>query len=89
MVLKKILNCGASNGEGHLEDMNSDNDFWEIWQNQYEELCVLQCQLLGLCNDALPDTIQVGLNAQMNRLFKKHNQLLERFKQHLTPAGFP
>lgn len=77
------------NGEDYLEDMNSGNDFWEVWQEQYEELCVLQSQITGLCHGALSDLVQVGLNRQIDRLFMLHGQLLEKYQQQPNPEQLP
>jgi len=56
-------------------------DFGDLWQKMYEELCVLECQVCGLSQDYLPDSLQFGLHVQVNRLFTIHDQIFEVVKK--------
>ena len=61
---------------------NSKNakNFDDFWQEIYEELCVLKCQVTGLSQDYLPDELQFGLHIQVRRLFEMHDQIFEVVK---------
>jgi len=56
-------------------------DFSDIWQEIYEELCVLKCQVCGLSQDYLPDELQFGLHVQVNRLFELHNRIFKAVRE--------
>jgi len=52
-------------------------NFPDVWQEIYEELCVLKCQVCGLSQDYLPDELQFGLHIQVNRLFELHDRIFK------------
>ncbi|TVL97284.1 MAG: hypothetical protein CV087_22560 [Candidatus Brocadia sp. WS118] len=58
-----------------MSNSKKPQDFWEVWQEVYEELCVLKCQVCGLSQDYLPEEMQFGLYVQVERLFELHNQI--------------
>lgn len=56
-------------------------DFSDIWQEIYEELCVLKCQVCGLSQNYLPDELQFGLHIQVNQLFELHNRIFKAVRE--------
>ena len=63
-----------------MSNINNTKNFDDLWQEVYEELCALKCQVTGLGQDYLPDELQFGLHVQVMRLFKMHDQIFEAVK---------
>jgi hypothetical protein len=57
-----------------MPNSNNPKDFWEVWQEIYQELYILKCQVCGLIQDFLPEELQFGLFIQVERLFDLHDQ---------------
>lgn len=60
-----------------MRDLTKFQDFGEVWQEFYEELCVLKCQVYGIAKEDLPERLEFGLNVQVDRLFTLHDQIFE------------
>lgn len=63
-----------------MSNSSNSQDFSEVWQEIYEELCVLRCQVCGLSPHYLEDELQFDLHVQVTRLFKLHDRVFEMMK---------
>lgn len=64
-----------------MSNSSNSQEFSEVWQEIYEELCVLKCQVCGLSPHYLEDELQFGLHVQVNRLFELHDRIFEAVKK--------